>query len=115
MKRTSSEITVRGLALILAGVIALLVAGCAGGYYTTGAYYTPDYAPYYADYGYGGGPYYGYDPSYIGGFVITGGHHYHRYYGHHHFRHEYSHRGRHSGYAGGHARSNAHHGHHHHH
>ena len=97
MNRTPNEIKMRASVLILAGVIAVLFfAGCAGGYVaTSGAYYAPDYGPYYADYGYAGGPYYGYDPGYIGGFVITGGHHHRRYYGHHHFRHHFSRRGQH--------------------
>jgi hypothetical protein len=73
--------------LVCGSVAALLLGGCAAGNYST-AYYAPDYGPYYSDYGYGGDPYYGYDPGYYGGYVIGSTRH-HRYYGSHHFAHDF--------------------------
>jgi hypothetical protein len=107
MKWLTNKISGRGLAMAVAGIFGLLFAGCAGGYYT-GAYYSPDYSPYYTNYGYAGGPYYyGYTPGFIGGFAISSGNHYHRYYGHHHFRSERSYyRGRSTGSS--HARTTTH-------
>lgn len=84
MKMGWTRAWLAGAALLL----ALSFGGCAGGYYTAGgygdAYYYPDYAPQYGYYGYGGAPYYGYDPGYVGGFYISGARH-GRYYGHHHY------------------------------
>jgi hypothetical protein len=74
--------------LMCGSVLALLLGGCADGTYA-GAYYAPDYGPYYGDYGYGGDPYYyGYDPGYYGEYVIGSTRH-HRYYGSHHFAHDF--------------------------
>jgi hypothetical protein len=74
--------------LVCGSVAALLLGGCVAGDYA-GAYYVPDYGPYYSDYGYGGDPYYyGYDPGYYGGYVIGGTRHY-RHFGSHHFAHDF--------------------------
>lgn len=87
MKRISENVKTHGLAVIFAVVVGFVATGCVAGSYS-GAYYAPDYGPYYGDYGYSGGPYYGYEPGYIGGFSISSGHRYQRYYGGHHFSHE---------------------------
>jgi hypothetical protein len=75
------------LPVLCVTLTAFLLGGCADGTYS-GAYYAPDYASYYSDYGYAGDPYYGYDPGYYGGYVI-GGSHFHRHFGHHHFGNDF--------------------------
>jgi hypothetical protein len=76
-------------AALLLGGFALSLGGCAGYYEPgfTGAYYDPDYAPYYPDYGYNDGLYGGFG-AYTGD-VFIGGIHHHGYYGGHHFSHDF--------------------------
>ena len=78
-KLAGAPVSVRLLALLGLG---LILQGCAGDF--GGAYYGPSYGGYYGEYGYGGAPYYGYDPGYYGGFVVNNSR-YPRYYGSHHF------------------------------
>ncbi|MDR3401733.1 MAG: hypothetical protein P4L99_04465 [Chthoniobacter sp.] len=103
-----------GAALLLGG-FALSLGGCAGYYEPgfTGAYYDPDYAPYYPDYGYNDGLYGGFG-AYTGD-VLIGGIHHHGYYGGHHFSHDFHggggsfHGGGGSFHGGGHGGGGGHH------
>lgn len=86
MKTKIDNLKTIALSILCLG-LGLTLGGCAGGYVSTGysgAYYAPDYSPYYGLYGYSGGPYYGYNPGYSRSFVIRGTQH-RRYYGRHHF------------------------------
>jgi len=74
-------------ALLLGGTM-FTMGGCAG-YYEPGfgsAYYSPDYGPYYGDYGYAYSPW---DYGGYGGDILIGGVRHHGYYGGHHFGHDF--------------------------
>jgi hypothetical protein len=83
----------RFAAAVVLMITVLALSGCVvGAGYDTG-YYAPSYTGYYADYGYGGGPYWGSGP-YVGSTIVVGGRTHRGYYGRHHYSHDWArHRG----------------------